>query len=461
MSVEIASVHTQPHPTRPPPVAIVDMPEARAVRLRMRLTRRRPRQPQATDHGQDPAAVESRPQPVSSNPTTPLPRAPEGPSSDHGHHPTPEPSQSSHRLRRPRPEAPEPSPDDSHTTSAAEPRNARLLSGLLARRRRRRRTHGPDDTASRTSEDHNERSSIGTTEENATSDTRLDMHSDQLTETALTLDDENTRPPRARERRSRTARSHRTENNDVPTVYTSGVDIALFLYTVIAVAATVVVLSKEWSVRCDQPLQMWLAVNAVLTALHTALKYAAGPQTPPSMHGTVLQRILAWTYRCVSTALLAWFFVGFSLAFPSKTCQETAHATYKLAIVFAMLELLVIGVTAVLVTFVCVVEGLLPRSVFTSSSIRNPSRGASPQDLTKLKPIKYSPELLPDEGDRVCSICLADYVDGDIIHILPCPGNGTHAFHASCVQQWLSRDRSCPVCKHDFTTNPSPPSTAR
>jgi hypothetical protein len=48
------------------------------------------------------------------------------------------------------------------------------------------------------------------------------------------------------------------------------------------------------------------------------------------------------------------------------------------------------------------------------------------------------------ETSEMCAICFEPYGEGDLIAVLPpC----RHAFHGFCVDQWLARDASCPVCK--------------
>lgn len=55
-------------------------------------------------------------------------------------------------------------------------------------------------------------------------------------------------------------------------------------------------------------------------------------------------------------------------------------------------------------------------------------------------------EQLPDPGDA-CAICLEPIEDDDDIRGLDCG----HAFHASCVDPWLtSRRACCPLCKADY-----------
>ncbi|EKX41833.1 hypothetical protein GUITHDRAFT_153770 [Guillardia theta CCMP2712] len=47
-----------------------------------------------------------------------------------------------------------------------------------------------------------------------------------------------------------------------------------------------------------------------------------------------------------------------------------------------------------------------------------------------------------------CPVCLCELEQGDACRRLPC----LHMFHKDCVDDWLKRDRHCPVCKTDIVT---------
>jgi len=48
------------------------------------------------------------------------------------------------------------------------------------------------------------------------------------------------------------------------------------------------------------------------------------------------------------------------------------------------------------------------------------------------------------EDKSCCSICLSDYMESEELRVMPDCG---HMFHAVCLDQWLRRHATCPVCR--------------
>ncbi|KAI4311377.1 hypothetical protein MLD38_036281 [Melastoma candidum] len=69
----------------------------------------------------------------------------------------------------------------------------------------------------------------------------------------------------------------------------------------------------------------------------------------------------------------------------------------------------------------------------------NVRTGASVHQICSLPEFKAQ----NDSFGEACTICLEVPAKGDMIRRLPC----LHKFHKDCIDPWLSRSRSCPICK--------------
>ncbi|KAL4324895.1 hypothetical protein GQ457_11G014210 [Hibiscus cannabinus] len=49
-----------------------------------------------------------------------------------------------------------------------------------------------------------------------------------------------------------------------------------------------------------------------------------------------------------------------------------------------------------------------------------------------------------------CVICLEEFKDGDSCSVLP---NCKHVYHQFCIDQWLAKNRHCPLCRDSVTAD--------
>ncbi|XP_068667749.1 RING-H2 finger protein ATL66-like [Aristolochia californica] len=70
-------------------------------------------------------------------------------------------------------------------------------------------------------------------------------------------------------------------------------------------------------------------------------------------------------------------------------------------------------------------------------------RGLDPRVIASLPFFLYNPE--EEQGKEAqCSICLSDMEKNDKVRKLPlCQ----HCYHAECIDGWLVKDASCPMCR--------------
>ncbi|ESR53874.1 NEP1-interacting protein-like 2 [Citrus sinensis] len=73
------------------------------------------------------------------------------------------------------------------------------------------------------------------------------------------------------------------------------------------------------------------------------------------------------------------------------------------------------------------------------------SRGLTGESLKKLPCHVILDEIKPTQSS-CCSICLQDIIVGELARSLP---HCHHTFHLACVDKWLIRHGSCPVCRRD------------
>ena len=64
--------------------------------------------------------------------------------------------------------------------------------------------------------------------------------------------------------------------------------------------------------------------------------------------------------------------------------------------------------------------------------------------------------VAPEEARPHCAVCQEALNEGERVRMLPCQ----HPFHAACVDDWLTSNASCPVCRADIRVPATPAAAA-
>ena len=80
----------------------------------------------------------------------------------------------------------------------------------------------------------------------------------------------------------------------------------------------------------------------------------------------------------------------------------------------------------------------------------NQGRGASRRAINDLPVVTYHEAMdLGGDDEPSCPVCFTTFADGDRLRILPCK----HSFHQRCIDEWLNRNASCPLCRRSIFVN--------
>ncbi|XP_071154391.1 E3 ubiquitin-protein ligase RLIM-like [Mytilus edulis] len=79
------------------------------------------------------------------------------------------------------------------------------------------------------------------------------------------------------------------------------------------------------------------------------------------------------------------------------------------------------------------------------------TRGLSEKDLEALSTKKFKGIKKFNQEGPQCQVCLSEYKNGDALVNLPCK----HEYHDKCIKEWLKRNASCPICRHEIKSESS------
>lgn len=80
--------------------------------------------------------------------------------------------------------------------------------------------------------------------------------------------------------------------------------------------------------------------------------------------------------------------------------------------------------------------------------------GLDPAVIASYPKVPFSRAAAGADAEAACSICLCEYKEGEMQRMMP---ECRHRFHLMCLDAWLRRSASCPVCRS--SPIPTPVST--
>jgi hypothetical protein len=162
---------------------------------------------------------------------------------------------------------------------------------------------------------------------------------------------------------------------------------------------------------------------------------------------------------------------GLTMRVPNDQCDSSEQSSdnYLDSIFLKELLLLLVSIFALMFAFACCLcvsrRSLLVnrrRDFNLAMRVRERRRGLNADELAQIGVFKVNVVDSSVIGNTECSICLDEFVKNDDCRRLPAPCE--HTFHVRCIDEWLSLQAFCPICKRPvrdlFAVNPSSDSSA-
>ncbi|KAJ8604697.1 hypothetical protein CTAYLR_006560 [Chrysophaeum taylorii] len=182
--------------------------------------------------------------------------------------------------------------------------------------------------------------------------------------------------------------------------------------------------------------------------------------------------VVANARNSLDALALIWFVVGnmWLLGGSDAECSDaTKSPIYVVDVAMLVVQYAQICLPCVFaIAMVPVFCFCLPCVIRLLAALHEPNngRGASRRAISELPTVSYAHGLELGGEDPCCSVCISDFEIGDNLRVLPCK----HAFHARCVDQWLTVNANCPLCRKSIfsddddrraTNNRRPPPIVR
>jgi len=202
---------------------------------------------------------------------------------------------------------------------------------------------------------------------------------------------------------------------------------------------------------CARPLRWWVLLHCVLQLSQVPvrvvfiIRMSVAERTAACVEACVqsLTASPAWRFnRVVSYATYVWFILGIGFVLKFSECRSCPSVYHIIAaVIFQALA----RVFVALVSFRYYFAPRPPGQLGAPDDTLPPGFEAAPAEVIRDLPLVDAAQtlgLMGDSSEGTCAVCLAEYGHGDILRHLPCG----HYFHQYCADQWLARNKKCPLC---------------
>jgi len=199
---------------------------------------------------------------------------------------------------------------------------------------------------------------------------------------------------------------------------------------------------------CDlRYLELWLCLHALRLTLMLVLQGVL--YLSRSLNGRQRENILSLPLRTLRAMgpPLALLGIGF-LMWIDDECKDDQHPIYKLALWLVVLNvciaLLPVLLLLLLLPLVCFCLPGLLRVLNALEEPQTPDPEQRRREIEARFPArKYQKRR--EQGQEDCTICLQPFEEGESVRVMSC--SPMHLFHAACIDPWLRRQSTCPICR--------------
>lgn len=199
---------------------------------------------------------------------------------------------------------------------------------------------------------------------------------------------------------------------------------------------------------CNRPLRLWLLVHCIFQLIQTPARgifykhLDRVEQTNADVLLCIRQMTTSFAWKAskvVSIGTYGWFVLGVVWVLNSTHCTP-CPGLYRLT-----LAVIITTVLRLFLTLACFYLSF-PRQEPQPQAPQKPI-GAAQEDIDMLGQVTFDETDCKDCKDcPSCAVCLSDFASGETLRTLPCK----HQFHKNCIDQWLVRNKVCPLCLRDI-----------